>query len=44
MAAGITVTTMYMAVSSVVIEAAAVWTKELLCLEERKRLLSLYMM
>lgn len=27
MAAGITDTTMYMAVSSVVIEAAAVWTK-----------------
>jgi len=44
MVAGITVTIMCTAVSSVVTEAAAVWIKEQICLEERKRLLSRYMM
>ena len=37
MAAGITDMTMCTAVSSVAIEAAAVWIEEQQCLEERKR-------
>ena len=43
MAAGITVTTMYTDASSVAIKAVAAGIKEQLCLEERRRLLSLYM-
>lgn len=44
MAAGIMATTTYMAVSLAAIKAAVAWIKEQLCLEERKRLLSRYMM